>query len=154
MSKSDNDKKYSFKKLNLTFSKKAEAVIFFIVTLLNLYPVLSNQYFPTLDGAAHLYNANIIKELILHPEGAFANYFEFNSSPVPNWTGHFILTFFRFIFPAFLAEKCLLIIYLVGLPYAFRSLVKRLNPKNALGAYFIFPFCYTSIFQCLDKMGK
>ena len=134
------------KKLSSTISKNYEAILFFIATLLNLYPVLSNQYFPTLDGPAHLYNASIIKELMVNSGSVFSDYFVFNNKLVPNWSGHFILVFFQLFLPAFLAEKCLLLLYLVGLPYAFRSLVLMISPKNGLSSYLIFPFCYTSVF--------
>jgi len=126
--------------------KRHEPWIFLLVALVNLMPVFAGKYFPTLDGAAHLYNANIIKELFLNSDTNMAAFYEFNSTPVPNWTGHFILAFLRLFFPAYLAEKCLLVVYLFGLPYAFRSLVSDINPKNSLSSYLIFPFCYTGVF--------
>jgi len=126
--------------------KKAESVFFILITLFNLIPLISNKFFPTLDGAAHLYNANLIKQLIVDHNENLSHFFVFNTEPVPNWTGHFFLSFFNLFLPAFLADKLLLLFYLIGLPFAFRSLIKTIAPESYLFSYFIFPFTYTFIF--------
>jgi len=125
---------------------KTEKYIFLLVTVLNLIPVLQDKFFPTMDGAAHLYNSNIINELIFENNNLFELYFSFNEILVPNWIGHFLLSFFNFFFPAFIAEKILLLFYLIGLPYAFRKLIKTISSQNIGLSYFIFPFSYSFLF--------
>ena len=123
-----------------------EKVFFFAIAVLNLIPAFASEFFATMDGAAHLYNSRIITELLVNSNSALADFFSFNSIPVPNWTGHFILSLFNLFLPANYAEKILVIIYLIGLPYSFRYLVKKINPDNMLLSYFIFPFTYSFLF--------
>lgn len=124
---------------------KYEKVFFFSIVLLNLIPVLTHHFFPTLDGPAHLYNANLINHL-LFSDSNLDSFFQFNSEPVPNWTGHILLCFFNGFLPGYLAEKMLLIIYFIGLPYAFRNLIKAINPGQIGLSYLIFPFTYSHLF--------
>lgn len=125
---------------------KKESILFHVVLLVNLLPVLVGAFFPTLDGAAHLYNSRLINALIFDSSEMVQNYFSFNPELVPNWTGHFILSIFNFLFPAFIAEKILLLFYLIGLPLIYRSLIKVIQPQNLFLSYFIFPFSYSFVF--------
>lgn len=127
-------------------SLTAENWFFLAVTLLNLIPALGCSFFPTMDGAAHLYNSTIINELIFKNNTQLAEFFTLNRIPVPNWTGHFILSVFNLFFPAVVAEKVLVLFYLIGLPYAFRYLISTISPKTVLLSYFIFPFTYSFLF--------
>ncbi len=113
---------------------------------LNLIPILSSKFFPTLDGPAHLYNSQLIKTLLFEKNGLLNNFFIFNLEPVPNWTGHLVLATFSLFFPAFVAEKVLLLFYMIGLPLSFRALIKTVSTNNILFSYLIFPFTYSSIF--------
>jgi hypothetical protein len=73
-------------------------------------------------------------------------YYIFNSMPVPNWIGHIILSFFNLFLPAHMAERILLISFLIGLPIAFRSLLKTISIENIHLSYIIFPFTYSFVF--------
>jgi hypothetical protein len=66
-----------------------------------------------------------------------------NPEPVPNWTSHFIISILKLVLPAFLAEKILMIFLLGGIPFAFRSLMHTIAPKNILYSYLIFPFTHS-----------
>ena len=126
--------------------KKVEKYLFLFVTALNLLPVLVGKFYPTIDGAAHLYNSNLINDLIINPDSQLGIFFSFNHFPVPNWIGHFILSLFNLFLPAFMAEKILLLTYLIGLPYSFRALIKTIRPQNMEYSFLIFPFCYSFLF--------
>ena len=119
---------------------KYERFFFLTVVLLNLIPVLSHRFFPTIDGPAHLYNANLINHMLFQSD--FDSFFQFNPEPVPNWTGHILLCFFKSFLPGFLAEKMLLIVYFAGLPYSFRNLIKSASGGAVVLSYLIFPFTY------------
>lgn len=125
---------------------KIEPLFFLLVTVLNLFPVAFSAFFPTMDGAAHLYNSNLINDLLFNPTSTLHRFFLFTPELLPNWTGHTILCFFNFFFPAFVAEKVLVLFYLIGLPYAFRNLLKVIYPENIVLSYFIFPFTYSFFF--------
>lgn len=126
--------------------KHVEVLIFFIVIGLNLIPVFSGKFFPSMDGASHLNNAQLIKELLLGSNTFLKDFFVFNPEPVPNWIGHFILVFFKMFLPSYLAEKALLLIYFIGLPLAFRKLINTISPNNSIYSFFIFPFTYSAVF--------
>ena len=126
-------------------TKKAEPYVFVALILLNLFPILSNKFFPTMDGPAHLYNSNLLKEIITNPSTKLLSYYSFNDQIV-NWLDHVLLTSFLLILPAYLAEKLLLFIYIAGLPLAFRELIKSLAPQNIELSSIIFPILYTFLF--------
>jgi hypothetical protein len=120
-----------------------EPLFFLLIALLNLIPVVAFTFFPTLDGPAHLYNSNLIAHLLSDTTSPLKPFFTFTPELLPNWTGHAVLSFFNFFLPAYWAEKILLVLYLIGLPYAFRYLVSVINPKALLVSYIIFPFTYS-----------
>jgi len=126
-------------------NKFTEINFFYIILVINMLPILLFRFFPTMDGAAHLYNSNIINELIFNPNGLLSNYFLLNSELVPNWLSHFLLAISNLIFPAWIAEKILLLIYFIFLPLSFRALIKVFNKKAYL-SYLIFPFTYSFLF--------
>lgn len=128
--------------MNKIFNRfsKYEKFLFLAVALANLIPVVGHHFFPTLDGPAHLYNANLINHLLFHAD--FDSFFQFNSELVPNLTGHVLLCFFKWFLPGYLAEKMVLIVYFLGVSYAFRRLVKSYNPEYIGLSYLIFPISY------------
>jgi hypothetical protein len=119
-----------------------ESTVFLLFALANAYPIIAYHFFVTLDGPPHLYNAHCIKEILLGND-YLQGFMQLNPFPNPNWTGHFIMAFANFFVPAWLAEKAFLLVYIIGLPYAFRYLMKTLAPQNYLATYLIFPFSYT-----------
>lgn len=136
-----------FEKLRKGFElfTRHEKYFFWLLILVYLVPVWSFVFFPTLDGPAHLYNANI-----LYQYGVDASYlsqfYTLNPSPEPNWIGHFILTFFTPVFPVSVCEKLILSIYIVLLPLSFRLLAKTINPHGKYTEYLVFPFIYCFTF--------
>jgi len=122
--------------------QRIEWLIFIIVTIASMAPLLLTRFFPSLDGASHLSNTNIINQLLFYNNKLFQHFFILNPEPVPNWTSHFILALLKLFLPAFLAEKVLLVLLLTGIPFAFRSLMRTISPKNILYSYLIFPFTH------------
>jgi hypothetical protein len=122
-----------------SFLEKHERILFFLFTIINLFYLFSNRYFHTLDGPQHLYNSNLIAEL-LKGNAVLSEYLAINKAPVGNWTGHLILAIFNSFLPATLALKIFLVIYYVGISYSFRYLIRTLNGRNTLVSFLIFPF--------------
>jgi len=123
-----------------------ERYAFVLVLLLNLIPVFSGKFFPSLDGPAHLYNAKLIQSLLFENHTNIHAYFTINPEPVPNWFGHALLAVFQYFLPSYMAEKLVVLLYLSGLPLAFRSLVKQISPQNIWLSFVIFPFTYSLLF--------
>jgi hypothetical protein len=126
--------------------KITETWFFLLITIISLIPVLAFTFFPTLDGAAHLYNARLIQELIFNKDSFLQPFHTFNPEPVPNWTGHAVLVFFHCFLPGYLVEKVLLVLIIFGLAYSFRFLVRVISSGNVQLSYLVFPFTYTFVF--------
>ncbi len=126
--------------------QRAELLIFTLVTIFNLLPFITTRFFPSMDGASHLSNSNIINQLVFHDNSLFRQFFMLNPEPVPNWISHLLISLLTLVMPAFLAEKILILILLTGIPFAFRSLVQTIAPKNYLFSFLIFPFTHPMFF--------
>jgi len=125
-----------------------EKIFFYLILTLNIIPALSLKFFLTLDGPAHLYNGNIIKNLIVGHSQVINSMYVFNNIITPNWSGHFILAVLSLIFNGFMTEKIFIILNLIFLPISFRYLIKIVSPSNRNLSYLIFPFTYSFLFQC------
>ncbi|MDP1621712.1 MAG: hypothetical protein Q8M08_05155 [Bacteroidales bacterium] len=123
-----------------------ELLVFSIFTIVNMAPFVATRFFPSMDGASHLSNSNIINQLFFHNNSLFHQFFMINPEPVPNWTSHLLISLFTLVMPAFLAEKFLIIILLIGTPFAFRNLLQTVSPKNTLYSFLIFPFTHSMFF--------
>lgn len=122
----------------LLTKSNAERAAFAAMILIGLLPVLVPGRFITMDGGAHAYNAHIIHDLLFSDVSVYAQYFAFNPKPVPNWTGHLLLTLFNLALPAALAEKLLFLLYLIATPLVFRALMVK-QGGSPLSAWLIFP---------------
>ncbi|MFA9392337.1 MAG: hypothetical protein ACERKD_21180 [Prolixibacteraceae bacterium] len=120
--------------------------LFYLLLAINIGYLFLTRFYPSGDGPVHLYNTNLIKELI-SGNASIGQFFVLNHFPIPNWTSHFILLVFRTFLPAWLAEKALLIIYITGMAFSFRYLIRQLNPENISLSIFIFPFLHTFLFH-------
>lgn len=127
---------------------KREPFLFFLLVLFHLIPLSFSGPFATLDGPAHLYNSNLIRQLFFSPDSPASQFYEFSGFPQPNWTGHFLLSIFLIFFPAITAEKILLALIILSGAYGFRKLVLKVNPENYWMTWSYFPFIYNFTF-CL-----
>ncbi|MCF8374351.1 MAG: hypothetical protein K9H64_22200 [Bacteroidales bacterium] len=132
-------------KISIIINKigKYEAYFFYALVLINLLPVLLCRFFPTVDGPAHLYNANLIVEMLKNPGSRLDQFFVFNSNLNPNWTGHLILSGLLFVFPAWLSEKILVVSFLLFFPLSFRYFFHSIGLKKNYLLFLIFPFTYS-----------
>lgn len=128
--------------INLLESK----YLFYSVLLLNVVLLLFSRFYPSMDGPAHLYNSNILLQLI-KGNNIFTEFYNLNTLPLPNWISQVILFSLNGLLPAWMAEKLLIIIYIAGMALSFRYLVKALNPGNLYLSILIFPFIYSFLFH-------
>lgn len=119
---------------------------FFVLVFLNAIPILIFQYYPTLDGPAHLYNVNLLKEILIKKNELVQQFFTFNTLIVPNWTSHFILFFLGLIFSPALSNKIFLLIIAIGLPLSIFNFIRNINPQNKILAVFSLLFIHTYLF--------
>lgn len=97
-----------------------EQAAFWLLLVLHLAPLCGGRYFPTADGPTHLYNAWLWKAMLLQPGHPAHQVLAFNPNPEPNYLSHLLLVGLLSLVPAWLAEKTLLVLYVVGLPLALR----------------------------------
>lgn len=121
-----------------------ERILFFLLLLISLVPVVLYWYLPSLDGPQHLCTSNVIVQIVKSNE-LVNSFFSINSEIVGNWTGHFILALFDYFLPGWLAEKCLIIIYYIGMALGFRYLLVSFMPGISLLSLLIIPFSSTSL---------
>ena len=129
------------------YSQLAESkYLFYFVLVLNVVLLCFTRFYPSMDGPAHLYNSNILNHLI-RGNTTLSEFYSINTVPIPNWTSHFLLSIFHIVLPAWLAEKALLVLYVSGMAFSFRFLIKELNPENIPLSILIFPFIYSFLFH-------
>ncbi|MGP8323671.1 MAG: hypothetical protein ACT6FG_06725 [Methanosarcinaceae archaeon] len=105
----------------------------------SLIQFLIFKYAPSLDGPQHLHNAYVIRDLI-SGKGLVRDFYSFNPQPVGYWSTHLILSLFSMIFPPWLAEKLLLISYVIGVSLAYRYFLRSLKLYiNPVAQFLIFP---------------
>ena len=123
-----------------------EKAFFYLLILIGLLPLVFTKYYLTLDGPAHIYSGNIIKELLLGNHSEFANLFKFNTLPVPNWISHFLFACFNLFFPDYISEKIVLGSYLILFPFFFRKIVLWFSPENKAFSYLGVLFAHNHLF--------
>ena len=126
---------------------RAENLLFALLLLLHLLPIWTVRYFLTTDGPAHLYNAWVTKVLLTQAQHPFHHYLAFNPVPVPNYLTSIILSGFLGVLPPWLAEKLVQTLYVIGLPWALRYMLRAWQPRAGFLALLAFPLIYSSVFQ-------
>ncbi len=126
------------------FIIRNEKWLYFIFLAICFFHIWATRYVPSLDGPQHLYNAQVLAEL-LRGNDLFKTFFKLNPVIVGYWSGHFFLTLFKLFLPGWLAEKFFLISYVVAAALSFRYLVRGLFPdRQNLLVFLIFPFIFHS----------
>lgn len=123
-----------------------EPKLFYLFSILNIVPIFLVKHYGSIDAPLHLYQSNVIDELWKSNE-LFEQFYKFNPVIVGNLTSQFMLGFFNFFFPAWIAEKILLTIYVLGLAFSFRYLILGINKKSSFISFLIFPFTYNTFFH-------
>jgi len=128
-----------------SFLKKTEPYAFILFCLIGTLPILLTKYYVTLDGPAHLYNANIIKELLFDNYSEIQNVFSINYFPVPNLMSQLIMSLLNLALPSFISEKIFLLLYFVLTPIFFRKYMLLLYPGNRAFTYLILLFLHNNL---------
>ncbi|HEX8515127.1 MAG TPA: hypothetical protein VF868_02930 [Bacteroidia bacterium] len=130
--------------------RKAEPVLFLLFVLYTAMPVLAHPFFPTVDGPAHLHNANLLKQYLFYGETSILNFFDVNTHLNSNFVDHLWFAVFGLFLPTHLVEKTILLFYVLALPYSFRYLVNNITANKVSGriaSYLILPFVYSFTFR-------
>lgn len=118
---------------------KYEPLLYWLITTIHVVPLLVSKWFVTLDGPSHLYSGRIVKELLSGNE-FFGRFFHLNASPDPYWSGHIISAVLLLVFPAWIVEKLVWGVAILGLAWSFRYLIRILAPERSWASLIVMPF--------------
>ncbi len=132
---------------SLNENPKRFRIVFFILLVATMSPLFVSYYFPSLDSPAHLYNAKLILEILQGDNYIVQHFYQYNPLLVPNWIGHALLALFYFICGEWwLAEKLMLVLYLVSLPLAVDYFIRTIGGNRWL-SFWSFPFVFSFVFS-------
>ena len=110
-----------------------------------LAPIWAFTYLPTQDGPSHLYNAIILRDLVLG-NSVYEKVFSLRLEFFPNWLSHILLAGLTLVMPALLAEKILASVYVVGFACGFRYFLRAFDKTRwewtAIALLFVYNRCF------------
>ena len=113
-----------------------------VLMVVHLLPVWGFKYFPTQDGASHIYNAYVVKAYHNHENYRLREVYELNATVFPNWTSHALLLLLLYIFPPLVCEKIVLTLCIGLLPLALFYFLSGVEKKNTVFGLLGFLFAY------------
>lgn len=129
-------------KLSKSTLKILEVFFYYlIIVYFSVQPFFANYF--TFDGPAHLYNSNLLNQIIAGNDINLA--VTVNSILVPNWSGHFLLAIFQFFIDPVWSEQLLLCLIILLTNISFRRLIIALE-GNVWASWLFFPFVTSFIF--------
>ena len=117
-------------------------VIVIVLLVLHLLPVWGFKYFPTQDGASHIYNSYVVKEYHNHENYRLREVYELNATVFPNWTSHALLVVLLYVFPPLVCEKIVLTLCIGLLPFSLFYFFNGVQKKNMVFGLLGFMFAY------------
>ena len=93
--------------------------LFLVLLILHILPLWIFAYFPSQDGASHVYNGLVLKEFGKHENYKMRDAWQLNITIFPNWLSHIMLMVLLYVFPPVIAEKVFLSIAIGMVPIAF-----------------------------------
>jgi hypothetical protein len=116
--------------------------IFYGLIGLLLWPVFSLESILTHDGAAHVYNSCLIREMVTG-NSLYSEFVQLKKFPEPNWIGHFILSVTGGFVSPVAAEKIFIGALIIFLPFFFRKTAKIVSGNFSSVSFLVFPFVYS-----------
>ena len=113
-----------------------------VMLVLHLLPVWGFKYFPTQDGASHIYNAYVVKEYHKHENYRLREVYELNATIFPNWTSHALLAGLLYVFPPLVCEKIVLTLCIGLLPLSLFYFLNGIAKRNAVFGLVGFIYAY------------
>jgi hypothetical protein len=116
-----------------------------VMLVLHLLPVWGFKYFPTQDGASHIYNAYVVKEYHKHENYRLREVYELNATIFPNWTSHASMTALMYVVPPVIAEKIFLTVTVALLPLSLCYLLGAIDRRHVLFSLVGFIFSHHNL---------
>ena len=116
--------------------------LFVVLLVLHLIPIWIFAYFPSQDGASHVYNALVLKEYSQHENYKMRDAWQLNITIFPNWLSHILLAALLYVFPPVISEKVFLTIAIGLVPIAFFYFIDAVHKRGFVFAWLGFPFAH------------
>ncbi len=101
------------------------------------------DYYLTGDGPCHLYNAQILHDILSgNNRDFYSRFFDIVGRPNPNWMSHLLLAGLLYVVKGVVAEKILLTGYVILFVSGFSRLLKRLDADNSYWQLVVFAFVF------------
>ena len=113
-----------------------------VMLVVHLLPVWGFKYFPTQDGASHIYNSYVLKEYHQHENYRLREVYRLNATFFPNWTSHILLAALLYIFPPLICEKIVLTLCIGLLPISLLYFLNGVEKRNTVFGLLGFLFAY------------
>jgi len=120
---------------------------FYLLIGLHLIPLWAFKFIPTQDGPTHLYNVNLMIQLLSSSDSIIHQYFQFNPLLNPNWVTHVFLYILNYLVPPLIAEKIYVSFIVILLPLSAKFALGKMGKDQEIWAFLIFPFIQNSFFH-------
>lgn len=124
-----------------------EAAAFYLAVGLLLIPIWAFPVFATQDGPVHLYNADLIRQLLANKDAWFSDWIRLNPRPDPTWAPHLLLAGLLSFLPVDLTEKLFQTVCIAALPVAARYALGGLAAGAGQWAWLSLPMAYSFSFH-------
>ena len=128
-------------------TQRHHTTIFIAIVILQLVPIWSVHYLPTVDGPSHVYNAWVLHELVSGRSAFLSQTFRVNWSPQPNWIGSAVMALLMTIVPATIAEKIFVSAIVLLFSLAMWLYAGAVDRRRAIAAFLALPFTYNWLLQ-------
>ncbi|NNJ54884.1 MAG: hypothetical protein HKP14_02060 [Bacteroidia bacterium] len=129
----------------MSLNFKWQDTLLYVILILIGCVIIALPTFPSMDGAAHLYNADVVKDLLLFADSSpYAGHYSLNSILVPNWFDHLSLGILLVLFKPLLAQKIFILLSIVTFLLIYNR-VGRTN-ENSILSLAILPMVFSFFF--------
>jgi hypothetical protein len=126
------------------FTIKPHETLAALITLANITLIWSHRFLPLYDYPIWLYEVRIMRAIAMEP---FASLYEWSLAPVPNVGFIVPVWLMSFLVPIETAGKIFLSLCVVGLPWSFWFLIRRVSTASQTPvAFAAFPFAFNIFF--------
>lgn len=130
---------------NKDLFSRIEPFVFFLAVCANLAPLFVRKFFPFTDAPSHIYNADLLNQLVVAKDQFLGEYIQVNDVIVPNWFSEFLMFPLLNFFEPDVVEKMYLVVYFAGLPLAMRYCLNCIAPTRRYLAFLAIPITYNSL---------
>jgi hypothetical protein len=131
-----------YKKAALLKRLSVGHIVVIALLVIHLLPVWLFRYFPSQDGASHIYNSYVLKEYHKHENYRLREVYKLNLTLFPNWTSHAFIALLMYVFPPIACEKILISICIALLPLSLFYFLNGIQRGKTLFGLIGFIYAY------------